>query len=440
MNITKMREMPVRSLPRPLLRSSLRSSLGLSKALFLRQIVLTLAGVLVSACETKGNGASSTSEASIDAAATMATADASRDGETTARLVFDAGPPKIQLTPLVDSEKAAYDAFRKAIARGRELTHKKDYAGAIKSYDAALVAMPNDPRALGERGFARLEAKDYAGALRDCDAARMRAPTPELEAQIWFNIGQAEEGLGHAEAARAAYVQVQNRRPSAAAAKHLIGLSQCDAYVDRDAKPGKVYPNWLAAFHAFDAAKIAAWNDSDAPHPKTNDDAQKAICGAACTGEGPWLVTVGDPAVAAEIALVAPQDAGKILVFHHLGDALGGRCAFVDDAVLERGSPVHVRIKDLPSSLLFVRTDSLGEIKECELDVAVCQSACITQTWTERDYFFDLTARAQVLLVEQSGRPLPGGTYTRSVAIARKPDTIHLHGGGCDTTIPVGAK
>ena len=51
------------------------------------------------------------------------------------------------LKPIPESDKAAYAAYLKALGHGRELTRKKDYAGAIKAFDEALAAMHGDARA-----------------------------------------------------------------------------------------------------------------------------------------------------------------------------------------------------------------------------------------------------------------------------------------------------
>jgi hypothetical protein len=439
MNITKMPSMPNRhplsSRVRPFTR-------GLSGRIALIALIAA-AGV---ACDEKKPAPSATADARADgAAAGSASAFASPSTSPRADAGADASAGKVALRPIPESDKAAYAAYLKALGRGRELTRKKDYAGAIKAFDEALAAMHGDARATAERGYARILAKDNEGAVRDLEAARAHAPTPELEAQIWFNIGLTEEAQGHAEAARYAFTEVQSTRPSTGAAKRLIGKSMCSARIERDPKPGKTYAGWLAAWRGFASGGTAMWSDEAKPKPSTEDAAEKAICGEACKGDGPSIALVGDPAVAAEFALVVPMTSAhrkEVVVFHHLGEALGGRCGWADEVTLDPGVPLHVRVKSVPRGLELVRPDTLGELKECDNDVGECQEACFVETWTERDYFFDPAASTQLLLVEQSGRSKDNtksdhAKYARSVGVAGKPDALYVRGGGCDMTIPL---
>lgn len=449
MNITKMPPMTTVA-PSSLFRSFLLLVRVGCRRRFLRAGALgalaPLAALGPGACTPAPSGSASGADATADAsphAVTMSSDAAPSPSASSFASVLaamaarDAGLPP--LAPLDDAKKSAMTAYRKALGNGRELTRKKDYPGAIKAFDEALAAMKGDPRALAERGFARLQAKDYKGALRDLNDAQALAPSAELEAQIWYNIGQAEEGLGHDEAARHAFVMVQNTRPTAAAAKHLIGKSQCDAQVVREPAPGKVYPSWLAAWRGFEAGGAAMWNDGAKPSVTTNDAAKKAICGDDCKEGAPFVATVGDTMIAAELALVAPQSDGKLLVFHHLGDAMGGRCASSDHATIDPGTPLHVRVTSEPMSLMSVEVDAHGTVRECERerDLDTCKEGCFIETWTERDYFFDLAAKKQILMIEQGGREAAEGKHARTVGVARKPDGLLVKGGGCDQTVPL---
>jgi hypothetical protein len=339
--------------------------------------------------------------------------------------------------PLSDDEKKGYGVYIDALGHGREATRKKDAKGAIKAFDEAYAAKPGDARAQGERGYARFLAKDNEGALKDLYAARVRAVSPDVEAQIWMNVGLVEDALHHDEAARYAYTRVQSMRPSSRAGMRLIGQSTCDARIERAVKPGKTYAGWLAAWRGFEAQHVAAWREGAKPKVATDDDAQKAICGTSCTGGGPWIVQVGDPEVAAEYAFVAPRDGNKLLVFHHVGDALGGACPWTDEVTLDPGAPMHVRVKSRPRSLQYLKPDALGELHECESEVKACSKACIAETWSERDYYFDVDAGSQIFFLQVDGRPLgiDPDRYTRTVGVARKPDAIYVRGGGCDLTV-----
>lgn len=125
--------------------------------------------------------------------------------------------------------RAAYLAGMK---HGRKATSAKHYAEAIAAFDEALVAKHNDPRALGERGYARLlEGKDLDEASRDLDAAANGTKDPKLLSQVWFNRGLVEEKRGNALNATAAFVIANQLRPTAAAKAKLAGKPACPVQV-----------------------------------------------------------------------------------------------------------------------------------------------------------------------------------------------------------------
>lgn len=109
------------------------------------------------------------------------------------------------------------------LRRGRALAAGHRYADAVKVLDAALRAMPGDPRVLNELGVALRETGDLARAETVCrDAAKAEAP--ELRAAALYNLGRVLERRGDAEAAIAAYEGSLRIRHTRAVRERLVAL------------------------------------------------------------------------------------------------------------------------------------------------------------------------------------------------------------------------
>jgi tetratricopeptide (TPR) repeat protein len=109
------------------------------------------------------------------------------------------------------------------LRRGRALAARHRYADAVKVLDAALRAMPDDPRVLNELGVALRETGDLARAETVCrDAAKAEAA--ELRAAALYNLGRVLERRGQAEAAIAAYQDSLRIRHTRAVRERLVAL------------------------------------------------------------------------------------------------------------------------------------------------------------------------------------------------------------------------
>jgi hypothetical protein len=104
----------------------------------------------------------------------------------------DARPRAYMPTP---EERKKYNA---ALKLGRQATVTKSYPAAVAAFDEALLAIPLDARALGERGYARFLSGDDVGAEKDFNAAIDAVPKEDrkLTAQIYFNLGLVAEKRG----------------------------------------------------------------------------------------------------------------------------------------------------------------------------------------------------------------------------------------------------
>ena len=93
-------------------------------------------------------------------------------------------------------------AFWAAIQEGRKQTAGKDYAAAVAQFDAALAQLPDHPRALAGRGYARLLAGELDAAEADLRKALTHPGTAKVEAAIEFNLGLVAEKRGEADEAK----------------------------------------------------------------------------------------------------------------------------------------------------------------------------------------------------------------------------------------------
>jgi hypothetical protein len=113
------------------------------------------------------------------------------------------------------AQPAPSPTYDEAMKQGNALVAKKDAAGAMKAFQAALAAKPGDARALSELSVAALVAGDLAVAR---DAAErsigiaMDAGDIKVAAASYYNLGRAKEAAGDVEGARRAYSSSLSQR------------------------------------------------------------------------------------------------------------------------------------------------------------------------------------------------------------------------------------
>lgn len=226
-----------------------------------------LASMLVVACHR--DRANVTPQAVREAAKSSVSVAAS--APPSAKAVASAHPSRDEVAELA--------AYKRALAAGRAQSAKKDTALAIASFTEALEHEPNDPTALGERGFAKLDS-DVPGAIADLHAAVAAGGPPKLMAQIWFNLGLAHERAGDTEEAEEAFIRSNALNPTAAAKSHIKAAhSDCKTSIDRKRIQGVRAASWVALAAAV--KKSAAEDEASA---------KRALCGAGCTGDPPWVI------------------------------------------------------------------------------------------------------------------------------------------------------
>jgi hypothetical protein len=115
--------------------------------------------------------------------------------------------------------QAALNAARTAQKAG-------DLKSAIEHFDAAIAAFPDDPRALGERGWARFKQNDLKGAEADLMAALARSGDSRVRGSQLYNLGRVHEAAGRTDAAIASYRASLVARPHPAVRTRIETLTK----------------------------------------------------------------------------------------------------------------------------------------------------------------------------------------------------------------------
>jgi hypothetical protein len=332
--------------------------------------------------------------------------------------------PKKEPTKKADADKLA--TYWKSMSEGRKATLAKKYDDAYAAFDKALVAMPDDARAISERGYAKLLAKDFPGALADLDHAVARTKDRKLLGQIYYNYGLAAEGKGDAAAARAAFARSNEYNPTPAAKKKLDGKAACTAIIaaEMPASSSKKFASWKEAYDGArkDFDQLPAWSSEAAT--LATFCSNKWSKGAAC------IAALGNTALM-EGRVYTPGADGKISM-HELG-LVGGRCGGSIDAklVLDEGDVTHVSWTASQGISTLV-AEKNGEMAECTEKDSDCMSVCANDEVTYADLFIAKDIGESMLYV---GREAENDKDPIKVSVEMP--VVTIKGKGCDTERPL---
>jgi tetratricopeptide (TPR) repeat protein len=154
------------------------------------------------------------------------------------RAQADAGAPKAAATqPSPPARpktrkvsKADQRRYRAALRAGRARMAKNDVKGAVASFEQALVAIPDDARALSELGFAAFKARDLTRARQATEQSIAAAGDPKLRAASLYNLGQILEAQDKKDEALDVYRRSLALRPNIVVRDRVAAL-------DPDARP-----------------------------------------------------------------------------------------------------------------------------------------------------------------------------------------------------------
>lgn len=139
-------------------------------------------------------------------------------------------------TPVAEPSAPApsYDA---AMAEGRDAFAQRRYAAAVTAFERALVATPDDPRALSELGWAALHAEDLALAERVLLRATSLDAEPRVAAASLYNLGRVREAQGRTSDAAALYERSLALRDARTVRARLGQLTLAPAKAELDIEP-----------------------------------------------------------------------------------------------------------------------------------------------------------------------------------------------------------
>lgn len=343
---------------------------------------------------------------------------------------------------LEKAPEAVRKAFWEAIQAGRKQTAKKDYTAAIASFDAALQQLPDHPRALSGRGYARLLAGQLDAAEADLRKALAAPGTKKLESAIAFNLGLVAEKRGDAELAKAQFSLANTLNPSKAAQDKLAGGSACPITVEYGKPEGVLHASWK------DAWKALADQDLFDPNEPPADEAaaQKLLCTSeplvdgqgpdtfdACAKNpgGPWLTRRFFGFGATALIVIEPADAGQLRV-HDLGWAGGGRCGAETQASLVPGDVSLVLWRVNEYAPIDVMENDKGEIVDCEGD-----ADCFTACGEEVDGYFSVHAFSPWTADPTHIHGPLTSDYKPIAEVKADGRELVISGGGCDRRLPV---
>ncbi len=287
-------------------------------------------------------------------------------------------------------------AFWTALNDGRKQTAGKQYEAAIAAFDLALTKIPDHPRALSGRGYAKYLAGKLDEAEADFHKALSAPGTHKLEAAIAFNLGLVAEKRGDTQRAHGYFSLSNTLRPTKAAKAKIEGDTKaCPVEVVPAAIESELYENWQELWSKLAKRHLV---DTENP-PKSEAEARKAVCtsedltdrGAdpfpACESGGPWLVKYYYDDGAHALVVIETADADQLrLTF--LGEAGGGRCGADSKASITgdfSGAVVHWEVNEyVPIDVMYNDDD---EIVDCTTDE--CFTACADeQDSTATDFIF----------------------------------------------------
>jgi tetratricopeptide (TPR) repeat protein len=230
------------------------------------------------------------SRASANAPVT-ASAAVANGSATAAAKPAEPAPPVRKPTPLDAAGLRVAKAYILELSQGRKATLAKDYAQAEAHFSKSLEALPGDPRALAERGYARLLASKLPEAEADLAAATRGAPSSAVLLQILHNRmlvarqrGDEAAALGF-EAQKKA-LKASRRLPSGVTCNNDVTASDLAPQVSDSLDDA--LKQLLAAHAAEDATDVSAVKFDEGPLSENQADQLRLLAAKGPLPDGGW--------------------------------------------------------------------------------------------------------------------------------------------------------
>jgi hypothetical protein len=214
------------------------------------------------------------------------------------------------------------------LARGRKATIAKDFSRAEAHFTQSLAALPGDPRALSERGYARLLAERLPEAREDLLAAESAAPHAMLRQQILHNLMLVERKAGNDGQARL----YEAEKKKAQAARRTPEGSDCGSEVETsDVKPevAKSFAQALQLIVAKHAQEDHCSPDQVSygkPWEDSHDSALKLQAALDPYPDGATVVWTSGPSGYRNHGVIAQS--GRLYVYPNLSSGSIALCGF----------------------------------------------------------------------------------------------------------------
>ncbi len=253
---------------------------------------------------------------------------------------------------LDDAGKRTATAYLAALVRGRKATVAKDFAKAEAEFSTCLQLVPDDARAQGERGYARLLAGKLDDADKDFAAAAPRAPSTSLLTQLIHNRMLVAKQRGDEKAAKEFEAEKKRLKAARRVAPGIDCTSDASPTTLEPEHPKDLTEAWrlISESHAnkanLKAAEITTGTNNLQPKGTEAELWQLLTEGPA--RDGAWAVVTHGNDGFSEQGHALFAKAGKLYLYLSLYDAYAARCGYSGGALLTVGgggtAPWHYRL------------------------------------------------------------------------------------------------
>lgn len=266
-----------------------------------------------------------------------------------------------------------------ALSRGRKATTAKDFAKAEAEFSDCLKLVPADPRALGERGYARLLAGKWDEADGDLKLAVEKAGSTALLLQLVHNRLLVARQRGDERAAKAFEEEKKRLKASRRIAPGIDCSADAQAVTLSPEHPKTLTDAWklVAKAHA-DASgskpEEIALGDSGPPEgappaaPPAEAELWQQMTGGAAR-DGGWALTTSTSYGGSLSGHALFSKAGQLYLFPALYSSLVFRCGQDGGGTLTVGGggvvPWHIRFEQEQLVVGYMCGGDGGNIAPC---------------------------------------------------------------------------
>jgi hypothetical protein len=253
--------------------------------------------------------------------------------------------------PLDAAAQKTAKQYLASLSEGRKATVAKDFAAAEAAFTKCLNLVPNDARALSERGYARLLTEQLKEAETDLRTAERYAPNVALKLQVLHNRMLVARKLGK-EGEAAFYAAEKQKLKSARKIGAGVSCNTADAESDLVAER----PTSLDEAFKLAAAAHAKLDESDASQVRWGSDEQRAqlteLAARGPLADGWWSLETQLSQTANHLLIAR---GGKLYLFPVLSAGNWAMCGYEGLAELKFGGGVKEPWHILRSSSQAVR-------------------------------------------------------------------------------------